>query len=85
MLIICEHMFSLISVISLWLCFHNVIRATVWSDSDDDDAKRIVKSEKDKRFDELLDIIKTSKNYRKIKDLSNTLSGKPFVIWYSLY
>lgn len=48
----------------------------MWSDSDDDDAKRVVKSEKEKRFDELKDIIKTSKNYRKIKDLSNTLSGK---------
>lgn len=50
-------------------------RTAIWSDSDDDDAKRIVKTEKEKRFDELNDIIKTSKNYRKIKDLPNTLSG----------
>lgn len=48
----------------------------MWSDSDDEDAKRVVKSEKEKRFDELSDIIKQSKNYRKIKDMSNTLGGK---------
>ena len=51
-------------------------RAVVWSDSDDDDTKRVVKSEKEKRFDELSAIIKSSKNYRKIKDMANTLSGK---------
>lgn len=48
----------------------------VWSDSDDDDTKRVVKSEKEKRFDELCDIIKLSKNYRKIKDMANTLAGE---------
>ena len=51
-------------------------RAVVWSDSDDDDTKRVVKSEKEKRFDELSAIIKSSKNYRKIKDMANTLGGK---------
>ncbi|XP_067935019.1 eukaryotic translation initiation factor 3 subunit C-like [Watersipora subatra] len=50
-------------------------RAVAWSDSDDEDAKRVVKSEKEKRFDELADIIKQSRNYRKIKDMSNTLSA----------
>ena len=35
-----------------------------------------MKTEKEKRFDEMTDIIKTSKNYRKIKDLPNTLSGR---------
>ncbi|KAF6025727.1 EIF3C [Bugula neritina] len=50
-------------------------KAAAWSDSDDDDAKRVVKSEKEKRFDELSEIIKTSKNYRKIKDMANTLTA----------
>lgn len=51
------------------------VRAVAWSDSDDDDTKRIVKSEKDKRFDELGAIIKNSKNYRKIKDMASTLGA----------
>ena len=49
-------------------------RALAWS-SDDEDTKRVVRSEKDKRYDELREIIKRIKNDKKIKDMSKCLTG----------
>lgn len=62
-----------------------ICRAVAWSDSDDDDTKRIVKSEKDKRFDELGAIIKNSKNYRKIKDMASTLGGMFSILYINAF
>ena len=42
---------------------------------DEEDQKRIVLSAKEKRFEELKDIIRQIKNFKKIKDLSNMLSS----------
>ncbi|XP_060568402.1 eukaryotic translation initiation factor 3 subunit C-like [Ruditapes philippinarum] len=41
---------------------------------DEEETRRVVRSEKDKRYDELLNIIKSLKNKKKIKDMSNVLS-----------
>ncbi|KAF8562414.1 hypothetical protein P879_11591 [Paragonimus westermani] len=41
--------------------------------SDEEEAKRVVKSAKDKRFEEMQSIIKNLNNHKKIKDMSNVL------------
>lgn len=41
---------------------------------DDEETKRVVRSNKDKRFEEIQNIIKTMRNHKKIKDMSNVLS-----------
>ncbi|XP_053376281.1 eukaryotic translation initiation factor 3 subunit C-like isoform X2 [Mercenaria mercenaria] len=41
---------------------------------DEEETRRVVRSEKDKRYEELLNIIKSLKNKKKIKDMSNVLS-----------
>ncbi|OON18973.1 PCI domain protein [Opisthorchis viverrini] len=43
--------------------------------SDEEDEKRVVKSAKDKRFEEMQSIIKNLNNHKKIKDMSNVLTG----------
>lgn len=50
-----------------------VSRTYAWSD-DEDDQKRVVRSEKDKRFEELQGIIKNLKNHRNIKDMASVLT-----------
>ncbi|KAF5400038.1 Eukaryotic translation initiation factor 3 subunit C [Paragonimus heterotremus] len=42
--------------------------------SDEEEAKRVVKSAKDKRFEEMQSIIKNLNNHKKIKDMSNVLT-----------
>ena len=44
-------------------------KAFVFSD-DEDDTKRVVRTLKDKRFEELQTIIKQMKNHKKIKDMA---------------
>uniref|UniRef100_A0A8R1TQ88 Eukaryotic translation initiation factor 3 subunit C n=2 Tax=Onchocerca TaxID=6281 RepID=A0A8R1TQ88_ONCVO len=44
------------------------------SDSDDEGQKRVVKAQKDRKFEELKDLIKQAKNSRNIKDMSKLLS-----------
>jgi len=41
---------------------------------DEEETKRVVRSAKDKRFDELKDVIKHLKNHKKIKDMANVLT-----------
>ncbi|KAK7488251.1 hypothetical protein BaRGS_00020558 [Batillaria attramentaria] len=41
---------------------------------DEEDTRRIVRSEKDKRYDELRTIIKTMRNHKKIKDMAKVLT-----------
>ncbi|XP_059146411.1 eukaryotic translation initiation factor 3 subunit C-like isoform X2 [Physella acuta] len=48
-------------------------RAMQFSD-DEEETKRVVRSEKDKRFEEILTIIKQLKNHKKIKDFANVLT-----------
>lgn len=43
--------------------------------SDDEDVKRVVRSAKEKRFEELSTIIKNIRNYRKIKDIGSILTS----------
>lgn len=43
---------------------------------DEEDAKRVVRSAKVKRYEELNSVIKNIKNYRKNKDLANLHSSK---------
>ncbi|KAL4224197.1 Eukaryotic translation initiation factor 3 subunit C [Mactra antiquata] len=51
------------------------VAAKVFQFSDDEEeTRRVVRSEKDKRYDELRNIIKSLKNKKKIKDMSNVLS-----------
>lgn len=40
-------------------------------DSDEDESKRVVRSAKEKRYEELSNVIKNIRNYRKIKDMSS--------------
>lgn len=48
-------------------------RTFVQSD-DDEDTKRVVKSSREKKYEELQTIIKNLKNHKKIKDMSNVLN-----------
>ncbi|CAG5123359.1 unnamed protein product, partial [Candidula unifasciata] len=48
-------------------------RAIQFSD-DEEDTKRVVRSEKDKRYEEINGIIKQLKNHKKIKDMANVLT-----------
>ncbi|XP_070204954.1 eukaryotic translation initiation factor 3 subunit C-like isoform X3 [Littorina saxatilis] len=41
---------------------------------DEEDTKRVVRSEKDKRYDDLRNIIKTMRNHKKIKDMASVLT-----------
>lgn len=41
---------------------------------DEEETRRVVRSAKDKRFDEIKDIIKVLKNHKKIKDMANVLT-----------
>ena len=43
--------------------------------SDDEDVKRVVRSQKEKRYEELSNIFKTMRNHKKIKDIGNMLSS----------
>ncbi|GFR65330.1 eukaryotic translation initiation factor 3 subunit C [Elysia marginata] len=49
-------------------------RAVLQFSDDEEETKRVVRSEKDKRFDELKGIIKVLKNHKKIKDMANVLT-----------
>lgn len=50
---------------------------------DEEDTKRVVRSAKEKRYEELKNIIKNIKNYKKNKDMASLLSSK-LVFHYSL-
>ena len=56
-------------------------RTIVWSD-DEEETKRVVRSAKDKRYGGMRDIIKNLKNHKKIKDMTNILSGV-WILWTS--
>ncbi|GFO43165.1 eukaryotic translation initiation factor 3 subunit c [Plakobranchus ocellatus] len=51
-----------------------ISRAVLQFSDDEEETKRVVRSEKDKRFDELKGIIKVLKNHKKIKDMANVLT-----------
>lgn len=51
-----------------------VARTFMQVSDDDEETKRVVRSNKDKRFEEIQNIIKTMRNHKKIKDMSNVLS-----------
>ncbi|KRY93188.1 Eukaryotic translation initiation factor 3 subunit C [Trichinella pseudospiralis] len=50
------------------------VQSLPFSDSDDDE-RRVVRPEKDRRFEELNELIRQIKNYRKISDMSKLLGG----------
>ncbi|KRX58152.1 Eukaryotic translation initiation factor 3 subunit C [Trichinella sp. T9] len=50
------------------------VQSLPFSDSDDDE-RRVVRPEKDRRYEELNELIRQIKNYRKISDMSKLLSG----------
>lgn len=43
---------------------------------DEEEVKRVVRSAKEKRYEELTNIIKQIRNYKKIKDMSSMLNSK---------
>ncbi|KAK2168655.1 hypothetical protein LSH36_15g12053 [Paralvinella palmiformis] len=47
-------------------------RVIQW-DETEEETRRVVKSQRDKRFDEMKDMIKTMRNHKKIKDMANIL------------
>lgn len=51
-----------------------VARTFLAVSDEDEETKRVVRSSKDKRFEELTSIIKKMRNHKKIKDMSNVLS-----------
>lgn len=51
---------------------------------DEEDTKRVVRSAKEKRYEEIKNNIKSIKNYKSIRDLYSVLSSKfPFVVVWS--
>ncbi|XP_042891512.1 eukaryotic translation initiation factor 3 subunit C-like [Penaeus japonicus] len=51
---------------------------------DEEDTKRVVRSAKEKRYEEIKNNIKSIKNYKSIRDLYSVLSSKfPFVMVWS--
>lgn len=48
------------------------------SDSEEEGQKRVVKAHKDRKFEELKDLIKQAKNSRNIKDMSKLLSSNGY-------
>lgn len=52
---------------------------------DEEEVKRVVRSTKEKRYEELTNIIKQIRNHKKIKDMSSMLSSKlSFVIFVNI-
>jgi len=49
-------------------------RAVLQFSDDEEEVKRVVRSQKDKRFDELRGCVRTMKNHMKIKDMANVLT-----------
>lgn len=49
--------------------------AYTFSDDDEEDVKRVVRSTKEKRFEELQTLIKQSRNHKKNKDIAKVLDG----------
>ncbi|CAL1544574.1 unnamed protein product [Lymnaea stagnalis] len=47
---------------------------TMQFSDDEEETRRVVRSEKDKRYDEILTIVKQLKNHKKIKDFANVLT-----------
>lgn len=43
---------------------------------DEEETKRVVRSTKEKRYEEIANLIKLIRNYKKIKDMSSMLSSK---------
>lgn len=55
---------------------------------DEEDTKRVVRSAKEKRYEELKNIIKSIKNYKSARDLYSVLSSKFLFVkrkWKDLY
>ena len=65
--------FFVVSSFYLLMCVFSICSGYVedW----ENEPRRIVRTEKDKRFEELRNIIKQMKNHKKIKDFSNLLTG----------
>lgn len=53
----------------------NIVLSLQFSD-DEEDTKRIVRSLKEKRYEELTMTIKQIRNHKKIKDMSSLLTSK---------
>lgn len=43
---------------------------------DEEETKRVVRSTKEKRYEEIANIIKLIRNFKKIKDMSSMLTSK---------
>lgn len=43
---------------------------------DEEETKRVVRSTKEKRYEEIANLIKLIRNYKKIKDMSSMLTSK---------
>lgn len=52
---------------------------------DEEETKRVVRSNKEKRFEELTGIIRNLRNYKKIKDMSSMLSSKLIAFIFKNY
>jgi translation initiation factor 3 subunit C len=50
-------------------------RAYTFSEDEEEDVKRVVRSAKEKRFEELQNLIKQARNHKKNKDLAKVLAG----------
>ncbi|XP_065831444.1 eukaryotic translation initiation factor 3 subunit C-like [Oscarella lobularis] len=49
--------------------------AAIYLSDDEEDVKRVVRSQKDKRYEEFADVVKNIKNSRKIKDVAKVAEG----------
>ncbi|XP_059622106.1 eukaryotic translation initiation factor 3 subunit C [Phlebotomus argentipes] len=54
---------------------HKAVTAQFSFSDDEEEVKRVVRSTKEKRYEELSNIIKNIRNYRKIKDMSSILTS----------
>jgi len=53
----------------------NLVTAYTFSDDDEEETKRVVRSTKEKRFEELQTLIKQSRNHKKNKDIAKLLDA----------
>lgn len=66
-------MFICCTFATIMLLFHYLLQQF---SEDEEDTKRVVRSAKEKRYEELKNIIKNIKNYKKNKDMASLLSSK---------
>lgn len=59
-------------------CYNGVSIYLFQFSDEEEDTKRVVRSAKEKRYEEITNLIKQIRNFKKIKDMSSLLSSRCF-------